>query len=283
MTLTLLALLKLSVVVIIFAIGLDSSADDLAYLWRRPWLLLRSVVAMYLMVPLAALLLVNLVALPPGAELGILVLAASAGAPLLPRKLMGLGEGTYTFSLVVTSSFLAIIVVPLWLAVLASWLDQPAALDPVEVAWVLAKSFLLPLAVGMLVRWRFPELAAKLSSRLLAAAGLVLTTSFLVLFWLNWDLLLEAGWSGALALAGLLLAALTIGHVLGGPAEDDRTALAIACSTRHLGVAILVAASLPGPRTAVMVAVYILVSAVVSIPYLRWRRRASARGGAGTA
>ena len=31
-------------------------------------------------------------------------------------------------------------------------------------------------------------------------------------------------------------------------------------------------ASLPGPRTAVVIAFYILTSAAISIPYLRWRR-----------
>ena len=30
-------------------------------------------------------------------------------------------------------------------------------------------------------------------------------------------------------------------------------------------------ASLPGPRTAVIIGVYILTSAAISIPYLRWR------------
>ena len=39
-----------------------------------------------------------------------------------------------------------------------------------------------------------------------------------------------------------------------------------------IGIAVLVAASLPGPRTAVIIAVYIVASAIVCIPYLRWRR-----------
>jgi hypothetical protein len=71
--------------------------------------------------------------------------------------------------------------------------------------------------------------------------------------------------------------ALAIGHALGGPAPDDRTALAVACASRHIGIAVLVAASLPGPRTAVIIAVYIVASAVVCIPYLRWRRNVAAR------
>ena len=72
----------------------------------------------------------------------------------------------------------------------------------------------------------------------------------------------------------LVAMALAIGHGLGGPAHDDRTALAVACASRHIGIAVLVAASLPGPRTAVIIAVYIVASAIVlhSLPALAARR-----------
>ena len=119
MTATLLLLLKISVGIIILAIGMDSTPRDMAYLWQRPRLLLRSLLAMYVLVPLAALALVKALTLAPGVEVGLLVLAVSAGAPLLPRKLLHIGDGAYIFSLVVTSSLLAIILVPAWLAVLA--------------------------------------------------------------------------------------------------------------------------------------------------------------------
>ena len=274
MTATLLLLLKLSVGGIILAIGMDSTPRDMAYLWRRPGLLLRSLLAMYVLVPLAALILVKALTLSPGVEIGLLVLAVSAGAPLLPRKLLHIGDGAYIFSLVVTSTLLAIVLVPAWLAALGPQFGNPPNLESSRVAWVLAKSFFLPLAVGMLVRWFFPTFAQQVGDRLMAIAGLVLTVCALALLILHWDVLLEAGWPGVLTLAALIVLALAIGHWLGGPAEEDRTALAIACSTRHLGIAVLVAASLPGPRTAVIIAVYILTSAVISIPYLRWRRAA---------
>jgi hypothetical protein len=78
-------------------------------------------------------------------------------------------------------------------------------------------------------------------------------------------------------LSALMLAALATGHLLGGPEEDGRTALGIACATRHVGVAVLVAVSFPGPRTAVLIAAYVVAAAVVSIPYLGWRRRVAGR------
>jgi len=277
MTATLLLLLKAAVGVIIFAIGMDSTAKDAAHLVHRPRLLLRSVLAMYVGVPLAAFALVKLLTLAPGVEIGLLVLAASAGAPLLPRKLLRIGDGAYIFSLVLLSSLLAIFVVPAWLALLGPQFGTPLELAPTQVAWVLAKSFLLPLAAGMLLRWWLPAFAERWASRLIGAAGMVLTVCALTLLVLHWEVLLVARWGGVLALMALVAMALAIGHWLGGPAQDDRTALAVACSSRHIGIAVLVAASLPGPRTAVIIAVYIVASAIVCIPYLRWRRAVAAR------
>ncbi len=277
MTETLLLLLKAAVGVIILAIGMDSTTKDATHLLHRPGLLVRSVLAMYVAVPLAAFALVKLLTLSPGVEIGLLVLAASAGAPLLPRKLLRIGDGGYIFSLVLVSSVLAIFVVPAWLALLGPQFGSPLELGPSQVALILAKSFLLPLAAGMLLRWWLPAFSQRWSSRLIGAAGMVLTVCALALLLLHWEVLLVARWGGVLALMALVAIALAIGHALGGPAHDDRTALAVACASRHIGIAVLVAASLPGPRTAVIIAVYIVASAIVSIPYLRWRRAVGER------
>jgi Sodium Bile acid symporter family len=119
MTEVLLLLVKISVGALILAIGMGATVADLAYVWRRPGLLLRSLLAMYVLVPLAALFLVKTWPLAPGVKAALLVLAVSAGAPLLPRKLQRFGSDAYVFSLVVTSSLLAIVVVPAWIALLA--------------------------------------------------------------------------------------------------------------------------------------------------------------------
>jgi len=277
MTATLLLLLKAAVGVMILAIGMDSTARDATHLLHRRGLLLRSLLAMYVLVPLAAFALVKLLTLAPGVEIGLLVLAVSAGAPLLPRKLLRIGDGAYIFSLVLLSSLLAIVVVPAWLVLLGPYFGSPLELEPQQVAWILAKSFLIPLGAGMLMRWWWPAFAVRWSSRLMGVAGLVLTVCAVGLLVLHWEVLLVASWAGVLALIALVAMALAIGHVLGGPAHDDRTALAVACASRHIGIAVLVAASLPGPRTAVIIAVYIVASAMVGMPYLRWRRAVAAR------
>lgn len=267
------AVLKYCVAVLIFAIGLGSSLSDLTYLGRRPALLLRSLLAMYVLVPLAAFVAIPLVPLGPGAKATLLVLAVSAGAPLLPRKLSKFGGGAYSFSLVVVSSLLAIVLVPTWVALLDRHFDRDVAISPLQVAMIIGRAFLLPLAAGMVVRALNPTFFDRVSDLLMKVAGILLAAAGLILLVANWTELLELRSAGMLVLIGLMVAALLIGHALGGPSEDDRTALAIACATRHVGLAVLVASAFPDIRTITVVAAYSIASMLVSVPYLALRRR----------
>ena len=269
-------LLKVAVGALLLAIGMGSTFGDLIYIWRRPGLLVRSLLAMYLLVPMAAFLLVRFLPIGISVKAALLVLAVSAGAPLLPRKLGSFGNGAYVFSLVVTSSLLALIVVPLWISLLSRYFGVASDLQPGTVALVIGKSFLAPLLLGMLIRKIFPAIGERLSDRILSIAGIVLTACALVLLVTHWDLFLAVSWKGMAILVALMLIALAIGHAVGGPTPEDRTVLAVACATRHIGIAVLVAATFPGPGTAVLIVAYVVASAAVSIPYLKWRLRKSA-------
>ena len=280
MTFALLLTLKLAVGLLIFAIGLGSTLQDLTYLWRRPGLMIRSLVAMYLIVPAIAFAMVKVLDLPPVVSAALLVLAVSAGAPLLPRKLSSFGDDAYVFSLTVTSSLLAVVLVPTWVALLSRHFHVSTELPPAVVAAAIAKSFLLPLAVGMIVRAAWLKgRGDRVADRLIKVGGLAMTAAGVLLLVLHWDILPKTGGRGMSTLIALMLAALATGHLLGGPEEDGRTALGIACATRHVGVAVLVATSFPGPHTSVLIAVYVVAAAAVSIPYLRWRRQVASRRG----
>jgi len=275
MTEALLTALKASVALLILGIGMNATVADLGYLWRRKALLVRTLLAMYVLVPLAALAIVKVFPVSTPVKAALLVFAASAGAPLLPRKLLDLGSGGYVFSLVVTSSLLAIAVVPAWVALLGRHFEAADAISTATVALVVAQAFLLPLAVGMAMRALFPAWGARNAGRVMSAAGLLLIVSAAAVLALNWESFLGVRPAGVAALATLMAVSLAIGHLLGGPLPDDRTALAVACSTRHIGLVVVVAASFPGTNTLVILGVYLATSLLVTIPYLRWRRSAA--------
>ena len=62
---------------------------------------------------------------------------------------------------------------------------------------------------------------------------------------------------------------------LGGSDDEDRSVLALASAARHPGVAMAVAsANFPDQKLApAAILLYLLLSALLSIPYVVWRRR----------
>jgi BASS family bile acid:Na+ symporter len=97
-------------------------------------------------------------------------------------------------------------------------------------------------------------------------------------------LLLAAAWqpmvsligNGTLAaFIGFCLVGLFAGHLLGGPASENRTVLATATAARHPGIAIAVVhANFPGAKLApAAVLLFLIVNAIVSGIYLAWRKR----------
>jgi BASS family bile acid:Na+ symporter len=266
--------LRVSVAVLLFATGLSVAVKDVAWLWRRPVLLLKSILAMYVVAPTVAVLMVRTLDLPRSTEVALVVLAVCAGAPLLPRKLLRLGgDVSYVFSLVVTTSLLAIVTVPASLHLLEEYLSFDPTVTPATVALAILKTFLLPLGLGMLVRGVAPSFADRVDDILLKAASVGLAVCALVLLVAFGRQVASLGWPSLLAFVAFAVAAILGGHLLGGPDPEDRTSLAVACATRHVGLALLVAASASSSNALSLVIGYLLASAVVSIPYIRWRMK----------
>jgi bile acid:Na+ symporter, BASS family len=274
-----LLVLKATIGVLIFAIGMTVTMSDVAYVWRRPVLLAKSLFAMYVVVPLVAVLMARGLDLPWGTGVALVVLGVCAGAPLLPKKLIKLGGNpTYILSLVVTTSILAIITVPAGLALLSGFVSFEATVVPSEVAATILKALLMPLGAGMLVRAVLPGFTERFGEPLLQWASVALGLCAVVLLVAGFRLVIDVGIPSLLAFAAFSLAALVAGHVLGGPDPGDRTALAVACASRHVGLALLIAANYRGQRTLELVAGYLVASAIVSLPYLRWRSKVLSHG-----
>lgn len=271
----LLLLLKTSIGGLILAIGMTATTDDIIYLWRRPALLFKSITAMYVVMPIAAVLMARLLDLPPGTELALVILAICAGAPLLPKKLIKFGgDPSYVLSLIVTTSLLAIVTVPASLHVLAGIISfDTSAITPAQVARIILKTFLLPLGLGMLLRLLFPALVEQIGGPLLKIAGIVMGLCAIVVLAAGFHLVWNVGLPSMLAFALFTSVAILAGHLLGGPHPSTRSSLAIACSSRHIGLALLIAANTRGHHALALVVAYLLASTMVSISYIMWSKR----------
>ncbi len=271
----LMTILHISISALILAIGMTATGEDIVYLWRRPKLLFKSIFTMYLLIPAIAASMALILDLPQRTGLALVILAICAGAPLLPKKLIKLGGNpAYIFSLIVTTSLLAIVTVPVSLHILAAVIPFDAtAVTPMGVAMVILKSFLVPLSAGMLLRRVMPTLADRICDPLLKISGTAMTLCALIALIGGYKLLASIGMETIVAFGLFTLGAILAGHLLGGPEWPDRASLAIACSSRHIGLALLIAANTKGPQTLNLVIAYLLASAVVSALYIAWIKR----------
>ncbi len=69
-----------------FAIGFNTAPRHFTYFWHRLGLLLRSLFSVLILVPLIAITLVELLELPFGVSVTLLLLSAAPDAPLTPYK-----------------------------------------------------------------------------------------------------------------------------------------------------------------------------------------------------
>ncbi len=268
--------LVLAVALHVFALGLKTKPADLAYLPRRPGKLLRVLAAMNIVMPIVAAALVLAFNLHVPVEIMLVAVALAPVPPILFRKQSKAGGGdAYIVSLLVTTALVAIVSIPLMLEVLERVFGVPLRMSLWQVAQVVLKTVLAPLAIGMALRALAPKFAERIATPTLAFAGAILPVAAIAVIVAAWPAITAQLGDGTLLALGFFVAVgLAVGHVLGGPDPADRTVLALATASRHPGAAAAIAgANFPQERAAIAVLLlYLIIGAVVSALYLRWRK-----------
>src|SRR5271157_1155729 len=94
--------LKASIFLMVFGLGLRAHMADLTYVVARPRLLVRSLVSIYVIVPVVTAAMISLFTLKPAVEIALISLSVSPIPPLLPRKVVqATGDGSYAVGLLV--------------------------------------------------------------------------------------------------------------------------------------------------------------------------------------
>jgi BASS family bile acid:Na+ symporter len=267
----------ISIFLLVLAIGLDATLRDATHLLRHPGQLVRSLAAMYLVMPALAVGIALAFDLPPAVEIVLVAMAMSPVPPFLPRKAIGAGGARdYTIGLLVAASALAVVLVPLGVELLGRVFGKHYAMPTATVARVVILTALAPLAAGMAIRHFAPALAERTVRPVSTASIALLVLALVPVLLAAWQPTLSMIRDGTtLALSGFVGVGALVGHLLGGPRLDERGVLALACGTRHPGIALAIAhANFPGNRNVLpVVLLYLVVGAVVSALYLRWLGR----------
>src|SRR5580765_222782 len=138
--------------------GLGLKVGQIVAPLRNVRLIALSLVANFVLMPLAAVGLARLLRLDEPLGVGLILLGASAGAPFLP-KLAQIAKGNLAFAvgLMVLLMVLTIVYLPLVLPLLL----EGVSVNPAKIARTLVLLMLLPLAVALGVKAKLPAVAAR--------------------------------------------------------------------------------------------------------------------------
>ena len=261
------------------AMGLGLKVAQITAPLRNLRLVSLSLLANFVLMPAAAVVLARVLRLDEPLGVGLLVLGVAAGAPFLP-KLTQIAKGNLAFAVALMVLLMVITVgyLPLVLPVLL----PGVSVNPAKIARSLVLLMLVPLAVALAVNAKLPAAAARAKPLFdrLSSLGLILVVVLLVV--VNFNKVLSVFGTRAI-LAGLLFIAFgyAVGWALGGPAADTRPVLGLGTAQRNIAAALVVGGqSFSNPSVVVMVVVVAIVSLLILLPMSRLlAKKASRRPG----
>jgi bile acid:Na+ symporter, BASS family len=250
------------------AMGVGLSISQIVQPLRSPRLIVVALLSNFVLMPLCAFALSTMLRLDEPLSIGMLLLGCAAGAPFLP-KLAELAKGNLPFA--VGTMVLLMVVTVGYLPVVLPLMLPGVAVNPAKIAQSLVLLMLLPLGIGLALKSRYEELAARVKPVLDQISNISLILLVLLITAANIDKVLEVfGTRGILA--GLLFIALgfAMGWLLGGPGNDTRRVLALGTAQRNIAAALVVGSqSFSDPQVVVMVIVVAIVGLIILMPLSR--------------
>ncbi len=269
MTETLATIANLAILTFVLAsmvsMGLSLTTTQVIEPLKNPGLIAQALLANFVLAPLAAWGIAELVGLSDSTALGLILIGSAAGAPFLPKLAqMAKGDVAYSVGLMTLLMVVTVAFIPLVLGTL---------IDSVEVsAWEIAKplllGMLLPLGLALLVRARYDD-AKNVAPALNQISTMALALGGVIALVLVLPTMIDSFGTGAyIALILFLVATLAAGYLLGGKERATRVVSGLGTAQRNLSAALLIAStSFAGDgEVFVMVMLASVVMLVVLLP-----------------
>jgi BASS family bile acid:Na+ symporter len=266
---------------VMFSSALQLGPSALRQLLHRPAFFVRTLLAVWIAVPLLTAIVVMALRIEGTAAKTLLLMAGCPGVPLLLGTTRTVrGAMSTAFAALVLMAATEPFLIPFWTRLVSTVLPVDLAVHWSHVLRVLAPTVLLPMAVGFVVREAFPRAVdrmVRVSDRVYAVA---LIGCVIVLLAGPARLIPRIPLRALVGAAIITVGDVAIGYWAGSPDRDDRKAIALATAMGNPALAIaVVEASYPGNRIGPMaVGLYLLVRTICIAPVLWWLRRVHDRG-----
>jgi predicted Na+-dependent transporter len=277
-------LVTVTIVTLMFSLGLGLKDYPFVLLRDRPAFLWRVVLGTCLLVPLAGLVLVLLplrgtLSDPAWAAIALMLVCPSAPLILFRVRSSG-GTAELAARLQISAALVAIVSIPLMAMVVKSSLGiEGWEIRPGQIGMQVLKVQVLPVIAGVLLSQWQPRLAQR-GSRVLGglATALLLLMLVALLVLSARDLLpfLRQNVGALVCMTGLSALSLAVGYGLAGRDPQERRTVALVTGMRNTGLAAELALTYAPP--ALMrglipgILSYVLITVIVSTLFLKWQQ-----------
>jgi BASS family bile acid:Na+ symporter len=281
---TIFALLRImswsATIAVMFGGALRLGPAVLRQIVQRPALFIRTLLAVWIAVPVLTTLVVLGLRVEGVSATVMLLMAGCPGIPLLLASTSTVkGAMSTAFVALVLTAATEPLLIPQWTRILSRFLPVDLTVQPIHILQVLVPTIFVPIVVGFVVRAfvspRRSEALARLADcvYLIGIVGCILNSG-VGAFPIASRIPLWSIFAAVLITVGDAV----IGYWAGWPDHEDQKAIALAAALGNPALALAVAeVSYPDHRAAPLVAAYLVFHGAAILPVEWWLKRAAAR------
>ena len=248
----------------ICSMGLSLTMKQITGPLRNARFVIVSLLANFVLPLILTFILIRVFSLDESLATGLLLVSLAAGAPGLPK--------TAVFAKIDTAAATALMVMLVVATIIVMPILLPLFLTGISVTfWDIASGLvymiLIPLALSLFIRARYPNVAASIQPMFAQASNLSLLILMVLMVVLNFnDVIGLLGTGGILASLILIILTTLGGYFLGRLGKANGWLQALGAGQRNIAAAMVVASTNFGNDEIVMVVVFSLIGMVILIP-----------------
>jgi ACR3 family arsenite transporter len=248
------------------AMGLSLTVPEIVAPLKNLRLVILALAVNFIAVPLIVWGIQAVMNLDQDIYTGLLLMATAAGAPFLPKLAQAAkGNAAFSVGLMVLLMVVTIIYMPIVLPLFLSGVE----INPWDIAKSLIVMMLIPLAIGLFMKARWPDTANGLQPLMSSASSFAILLLLVGAIILQWESIVSLiGTGGILAIVIFLAISFILGYFAGGSDPGTRSVMGLGTAQRNLSAALVVGAQnfSDSPNVLVTVIVAGLVGLVLLLP-----------------
>lgn len=202
-------------------------------------LILKSLAANFILVPIMAYIILQVIPLQTGLAIGLVLMATGAGSPFMLKIVQFIkADIAFAVGLMLILSTVTLFYMPIVLSILL----PDVSVNHVSIAVSLLVLIFLPLISGTTIKWRYNNIAKKIKPTFNQISNISIFAVVILYLGLNYkDFLAVFGTGALIAAVTFILTAFLTGYLLGGPSKNTKTVLGLGTAIRNSSAAFVVA------------------------------------------